>query len=320
MRSRVLRIFIVTPASPETTGNSITADRWGSLLRRMGHDVSLSSEWYGNDCDTLIALHAARSHSSIERFRNTFTSKPLIVALTGTDIYRDIRTGTDARRSLMIASHIVALQPAALLELDESLRAKARVIYQSAVPPSKREAPADHYFDVCVLSHLRNVKDPLRAALAARELPATSRIRVIHAGRALETQWKEAAEVEQQANLRYLWIGEQSHEAALQLLARSRLFVLSSMMEGGANSIAEAVVCGVPVLCSDVPGNTGMLGDDYRGYFRLYDTVGLRDLLIRVETDTVFLESLQEWIKKLQPRFSPEAEMNEWNRLLSDCP
>ena len=43
----------------------------------------------------MLALHARRSYPSIRNF-----SKKLVVALTGTDIYRDIRTSpTRARAS-----------------------------------------------------------------------------------------------------------------------------------------------------------------------------------------------------------------------------
>jgi putative glycosyltransferase (TIGR04348 family) len=288
------------------------------MLGKLGHEVQIEKKWTGENCDLLIALHARRSHDSIERFHEAHSQRPLIVALTGTDLYGDLRVVPEARHSLVLATRIVALQEAARDELDHAARAKTRIIYQSAIPPKRREHPREDCFEVCVLSHLRDVKDPLRAALAARCLPAQSHICVTHAGRALESKWEDSARAEELANPRYRWIGEQTHEAAMQLLARSRVLVLSSMMEGGASAIAEAVVCGVPVLCSDIPGNIGMLGRGYAGYFRLENTDQLADLLDRAERDPDFLAGLQEFIRKLQPRFAPEEELASWDRLLRE--
>ena len=161
------------------------------------------------------------------------------------------------------------------------------------------------HFDVCVLSHLRAVKDPLRAAYAARRLPAASRVRVLHAGRALSTAMAARARREMARNPRYRWLGERSHAAALAMIARARVVVLSSRLEGGANVIGEAAVNGVPVLASRVPGNVGLLGARYEGLFPLGDTAALTDLLTRVETDQAFYARLVRSMNALAPLFEP---------------
>jgi len=312
-----MKIVLVTPAPPtETLGNSVTANRWENILRTLGHQVSITTEWSDEDCDALIALHARRSHSSVERFWRAHPDRPLIVALTGTDLYSDLPANSEALHSLSIATRVVVLQSAALEQLDDITRAKTYIIYQSAVPPAYRPKPADDRFDVCVLSHLREVKDPLRAALASRLLPDASKIRIVHAGRALDPKWMEAARQQERENSRYRWIGEQSHEAGLQLLSRCRLLVLSSTVEGGANAIAEAVVCGIPVLCSDIPGNVGMLDRKYPGFFRTRDTEQLSTMLYRAEIDADFLGRLADFIHTLQGRFAPEREAACWHDLL----
>jgi putative glycosyltransferase (TIGR04348 family) len=312
-----VRVLIVTPESPShPTGNTVTADRWAGILRMLGHQVDISGLWDAEDCDVLIALHARRSAPSIERFRLAHPSRPVVLALTGTDVYRDLRESETAQQSLASATHIVVLQERAPDELDDVAHGKTNVIYQSARPPVHRKEPSSAYFDVCVLSHLRNVKDPLRAAYAARLLPSESRIRVTHAGRVLEPEWEEKARAEEAGNPRYQWFGEQPHEAVMDLLTASRLLVQSSTIEGGANAIAEAVACGVPVLCSDIPGNVGMLGAPYPGYFRVGDTGQLADLMSRAEVDPNFYAKLLVSIESLQDRFTPERELESWARLL----
>src|SRR5207237_1341524 len=115
---------------------------------------------------------------------------------------------------------------------------------------------------------------------------------------------------------RYRWVGAVSHEAAMQLLSTCELFVLSSRAEGGANAIAEAVVCGKPILCSDIPGNVGMLDSGYPGYFHPGDTEQLAKMLNRAETDGVFMNELRSTVLAKQDRFSPGAEIAQWKDLL----
>ena len=100
------RICIVTPAAANArNGNRHTAARWAAMLRSAGHRVSIARRWgeegrQGERCDLLIALHALYSHDSIRRYREARPRAPLVVALTGTDLYRDLPHSREARRSL----------------------------------------------------------------------------------------------------------------------------------------------------------------------------------------------------------------------------
>jgi len=169
-----------------------------------------------------------------------------------------------------------------------------------------------------VLGHLRPVKDPLRTAMASRGLPSTSRIQVVHVGQALTEEMEEQASVEANSNPRYRWLGELPRWKSLRILARSRLLVLTSQMEGGANVISEAIACSVPVISSRISGSIGLLGDDYPGYFPVGDTHALTNLLMRVETDTEFYNTLKAWCERLKPLFDPERERQSWEDLLRE--
>ena len=118
------------------------------------------------------------------------------------------------------------------------------------------------------------------------------------------------------AEPRYRWVGKLSRGAARKLLRGSRAMVLSSKLEGGANVISEAIALGVPVLASDIPGNVGLLGRDYQGYYPVGDTAGLANLLRRLESEDRFLNALRRQIRKLRPHFTPAAERRSWARLL----
>ena len=172
------------------------------------------------------------------------------------------------------------------------------------------------YFDVCVIGHLRDEKDPLRTALAVRDLPQGSRIRVRHYGAAHTKKWARMARDEMHRNQRYRWFGEVAHWQVRRALGRCRLMSLTSTMEGGPNTLSEAAVAGVPVISSDVDGAVGVLGKDYPGYFPVGDTKALRQRLLRAETDPVFLEELERLVERQAPRFSREQEKARWAELL----
>ena len=329
-----MRIGIVTPAPPASRyGNRITALRWAKILRGRGNRVSVSQAYDGERYDLLIALHARRSHPSIINFRRHNPEAPIIVALTGTDLYRDIRINHLARQSLEIATRIVVLQPKALEELRPTLREKTRVIYQSveniretkrgskaklrARKPERKERLSGN-FDVCVIGHLRTVKDPFRTAMAARSLPASSKVRVLHVGRAMTDAMAVRARNEMRVNQRYKWLGERPRSRVISILAKSRLCVLSSRMEGGANILSEAVVNSVPILASRIDGNVGILGAGYPGYFDVGDTKQLAQLLTRAETCGEYLGELGVWINRLAPLFSPAREEQAWADLICE--
>ena len=316
-----MRITIVTPAPAGSThGNRITAVRWAGILKDLGHRVLIRQSFDHPAADLLIALHARRSYPSVERFQRQCSGAPIVVALTGTDLYRDLKSGRRAEQALALAQRIVVLQPKSLEQLDQRFRDKARVIYQSVAKshrPAKHSSASDT-FDVCVIGHLRAVKDPFRAALASRLLPDSSRIRILHIGAAMTTAMARRAQAEAARNRRYRWLGALTQSRVRSILAKSQLCVLSSRMEGGANVLSEAIVAAVPILASRIDGNTGILREDYPGLFDVGDTRQLAELLRRAETDTVFRPNLRRRVKKLAPLFDPQHERRAWAHLIRE--
>ena len=311
---------MICPAPPRSLyGNRVTALRWARILRSLGHRLAITQEYGGEPCDLLIALHAKRSAAAAIEFRKLYPEKPLIVALTGTDVYRDIHRSRKAQRALEVATRLVTLQPLAIEELPARVRARTRVIYQSAeLTPSRPRRRAREFFDICVLGHLRNVKDPFRAAYAGRLLPPRSRLRVLHAGSAMNEAMARKARAEERRNPRYKWLGGIQRGKARRLIRDSSLMVLSSRMEGGANVISEALVDGAPVLASRIPGSVGLLGKDYPGYFPVGNTEALASLLLRAESDAPFYAKLKSWCLRLAPLFRPARERAAWNKLLTE--
>jgi len=313
-----MKIAIVSPASSgPRSGNRHTAARWATFLRDPGHKVAVATGWDSGDDDVLIALHARKSYESIEKFHAARPGAPLIVVLTGTDLYRDIRTDPDARRALDLATRLVVLQERGLRELARRHRAKARVIYQSAdvrfphAPPARR-------FRVAVIGHLRMEKDPFCAALALARLPERRDIEVVHLGAALTPDMRKSAEGWMRREPRYRWLGSKPHGEAMRWLARSHALVVSSVMEGGANVICEAARIGVPVLASRVPGNIGMLGGGYAGYFALSDGKALAKLLERAARDSKYYRALKHAVLARRRLFATSTERSAVRRLVRE--
>jgi putative glycosyltransferase (TIGR04348 family) len=266
----------------------------------------------------LIALHARRSHPSIRLFSECYPGKPLIVVLTGTDLYQDIKKDADAQRSLELADRLVVLQRMGPEELPGSARPKARVIYQSSPPYRGNTRRPSTYFRVAVIGHLRWEKDPMRTATAVRELPSTSRIRVLHVGAALTPELEAEAQEEARTNHRYQWAGPLPHWRTRQILAQSHVASISSVMEGSSNVLCEALTSGTPVISSRISGLIGTLGEAYPGYFPVGDTAKLAELLQRAESDLDFYSSLEKACAHVEPLVSVEAEIAAWNALLAE--
>ena len=325
MRSRV-PIVIISPALRKANnGNWQTAYRWSRFLREQ-YRVSLDTEWAGpgavSSPECMVALHARRSAASIARFADSAPRRPLVLVLTGTDLYRDIRSDASARRSLDLATHLVVLQDEGLNELTPSQRSKCRVIYQSA-PRLTRGTANRRTFDAVLVGHMRAEKDPLTPMRALEHLPPDSRVRLIHIGEALDDEYLRAARQLQARTWptlkRYIWLGNRPHGETRQRIRRSDVMIISSVMEGGANVVIEAVTAGTPVLASRISGNIGMLGRDYAGYFPAGDDAALSVLLERASRDGGFLARIRAQCARRAPLFSPARERREVVRLLAQA-
>ena len=303
-----MRIALAVPGSAAARGgNWHTAARWTTFLRGMGHRVRVVTRWRTGNEDLLLALHARKSFESIRRFSEKRLRSPVVVALTGTDLYRDIETSSEARQSLGIASRLIVLQEEGLRELSPFLRTKTRVVYQSS-DARLEHAPDKSKFRIAVVGHLRDEKDPFRAVMALRRIERSVPVELLQIGGALTREMGERARAWRKLESRYRWLGSVPHRNALRLMSESHVLVVSSVMEGGANVICEAARIGVPVLASRIPGNVGMLGRAYPGYFPLSDEKALARLIERCRNDRSFYRKLKSAVRSRRRLFAPDSE------------
>ena len=317
--ARALRVSIVTPAPRGSqAGNRITALRWAGLLRQLGARPRVLSQWDERPCDLLVAVHAEKSAPSVLRCAEATPGTPIVVLLAGTDIYPSFAPDATTLAALERADALIALQPRVREVLPPPLQAKMRTIVQSATSPQHAPArPTVPPLRACVLAHLRAVKDPLLPFAALATVPDLA-IQLTLAGRALTADLAAAARAATATDPRAHWLGELPRTAARRLLAQSHICIVPSTAEGGANVVSEAIAAGTPIVASRVPGNLGLLGDDWPATFSVGDPDELGTLLRRIAQDSTFHQLLIQRTLELQHLVAPARERAAWATLLAD--
>lgn len=330
-------IVLVTPALADANnGNWRTAQRWARMLEA-DYRVRLAAEWTagpnagagageddsggdvstaGSEPDLMIALHARRSAAAVKAWRRAFPQRPLLLVLTGTDLYRDIASDADAQRSLQLADRLVVLNELGLASLTAGLRAKASVCLQSA--PARRALPkTGRHLRALMVGHLREEKCPQTYLDAAARLAHRHDILLDHIGTALDPALGAAAAASAALHPGYRWLGGLPHATVRRHIQRAHVLVHASRMEGGAQVIIEAITSGTPVLASRIDGNLGLLGTGYEGSFDVGDGAGLAALLQRCRDDAAMLPGLQAQCAARAARFSPAHERQTLLNLLA---
>lgn len=312
-----MRILILSPAPARSRlGNAVTARRYAAIFRRLGHTPAIAAWCEGPRFDLLVALHAKKSARAVLAARRADPDLPIVVVLTGTDIYRDVERSVRAQAALRAADAIVGLQPLAVRRLPRAVRAKFVSIVQSVDErPEHRGRTSTGVFTIAVVGHLRAEKDPLRIAAALRLLPDAG-VHVAVAGGILDDRYRERLDAAIRRDPRIRYCGELSQGAARALIARSDMLAVTSRMEGGANVVCEAIACGTPVVASAIDGNIGLLGDAYRGFFPTGDTRALAALIDRCITDTPFLAQLRRSVAARRALVDPRREARAWKQLI----
>ncbi|RVT54041.1 selenoneine biosynthesis selenosugar synthase SenB [Rubrivivax albus] len=300
-------LCLVTPAlASANNGNWQTARRWAHFLAE-DYRVRLCSAWDGAPADVMLALHARRSAPSIHAFAQACPARPLVVALTGTDLYRDIAVDADAQRSLALAWRLIVLHELAPRDLPAAVRGKAVVCFQST--PARATLPkTDRHLRALMVGHLRDEKWPQTLWAAAARLHDRADILIDHIGAPLDPALGSAAQACAAAHPHYRWLGARPHGETLRRIRQAHVLVHTSRMEGGAHVVLEAVRRGTPVLASRIPGNVGMLGADYGGYFPPGDATALATLLQRARDEPAMLKALAVQCDERAPLFDPATE------------
>lgn len=305
----------MTPALAQANnGNWQTAHRWARLLRP-AYRVHLAEQWSGGDEALMIALHARRSAAAIAAWRAAHPGRPVLLVLTGTDLYRDIGHDASAQRSLAQVDALVVLNELGARQLPEGVRGKAQVVLQSCA--ARRPLPhTARHLRALMVGHLRDEKDPRTYWRAACRLARRPDLRLDHIGAALDPALGAEAAALAAAQPHFRWLGGVGHAAARRRIQAAHVLVHASRMEGGAHVVIEAIRSGTPVLASRIDGNLGLLGETYEGLFEPGDDSGLARLLEQARDDPDMLPRLAAQLALRDPLFTHEAEAATLRRLV----
>lgn len=301
-------LCLVTPAlAAANNGNWQTASRWSRLLAA-DYRVRLLGSWDGAGGDELmLALHARRSAASIAAYARAHPRRPLVVVLTGTDLYGDLPHDAEAMHSLALATRLIVLHELAPRDVPATFRSKVEVCFQSTA--ARRElVKTDHHLRAVMVGHLREVKDPRTLFDAVRRLAHRPDILIDHVGAPLDPALGAEAAGLAATLPTYRWLGDQPHGATRARIQRAHVLVHASRAEGGAHVVMEALRCGTPVVASAIPGNVGMLGADWPALFEPGDGPGLAAWLERLRDDPAMLNALRRHARRRAPLFDPAHE------------
>jgi len=279
--------------------------------------VRLAEHWRPGEADDalLVALHARRSAGDIAAWRAVHPARPIVLIMTGTDLYRDIATDESAQRSIATADALVVLNELGTSSLPEPLRAKAHVVLQSCAARVPLAHTTRHLRAVMV-GHLRDEKDPRTFWRAARRLAGRPDIRLEHVGAALDRELGDEAAALAAGQPSFHWLGGLPHAAVRRRIQQSHVLVHASRMEGGAHVVIEAMRSGTPVLASRIDGNLGLLGEGYEGVFEPGDDAALATLLQRARDDADMLPRLTAQLAPRAALFAPDAERASLHRIV----
>jgi len=321
------RILLACPYPLDSTrGNSVSANRILGILEELGHTIlpisgRTASE---DDGDLLIALHARKSAAAINAFHGRHPQRPIIILLTGSDLYADLsgpqKNHAIVQRTLTLATQLVVAQAASMADIPIAFREKARVVPKSLLTevPTRLANSSPHQLNLVLPSHLRPAKAPLLVLESLALLPESVAVEVNHYGHAEDPiLGQEALEASNIVGSRYIWHGNKPHNEVLAAFAQADLLLNTSRVEGGANALCEAIQMGLPCLATSIPPNVGMLGDGYAGLFPMDDAHALAKLIERGAHDSKFLDQLTHETTARAPLFTREAEAAAWQNAIA---
>ena len=267
--------------------------------------------------DAQISLHALKTAAASAYFAKHRSGR-LFIRLTGTDINGGFtKNPALSQRTIDLADKLVVTHPACLPQIPDHWRSKTVVIYPSVTMPELATIsnPTSPLF-TCI-GHLRPVKDPHLLYAAIQKIPQ-AKLMAASIGNAYDTTDGQQARLNTRQDTRYHWHTDCDRGTALAWMKASLATINSSISEGGANTVMEAIQLRVPVLATDIPGNRGFLGDDYDGYFETGQSDQLADLMRRCLEAPEFVERLKIQLDRQRPLFSAQRESEQLSKLVSE--
>ena len=332
-------IYLVSPhVGPSGRGNAVTVERLraGLEARGVAARVLLPEDCPGAGPrpDIVHAFHAGHSGPAALSLASEL-HVPLVVTLTGTDYNEELDEPVAAERVRRVlrearavigfsqgcAEHVVARLP----ELVSTLRVipQAPFVQGWTRPPCVRLARRPEAFTVLHLAGIRPVKSNLSAVAPLERLRARlPGLRLVFAGPALDAGYAERLS-RRIAGLSWCrYAGELPRASIPGALAEADVVLNTSVSEGMANAVLEAMWWGCPVIAHDVPGNRELVAHEVTGLLYAGEAA-LEQCVERLAREPELAVRLASAARaRVDERYSPAAELDAhlelYRRLLGE--
>lgn len=330
-----MRLLIVTPDQPRTSGNWVSACRFQSGLQQLGHQVEVLETdldpWRLEQAvvrfqpELALLLHAYRSGrpwlASCGQDRI-----PFLVLLTGTDIHQGL--GLPAQRPtiqavLQRAAGILSQNPLTVSDLTIHFPELAPRLHY--LPPGITLGSASYQLrqrhgipaESVLFLHPAGVR-PVKGNLELLQLfdpvaAAEPRCRVAFCGPLLDAEYAAGFLVALKSRPWASYLGEIPLAAMPAALHQSDVVCNNSSNEGLPNSLLEAASLGRPMLVRDIEGNRAVVEAGSNGlcYQSHAEFIGQALALIQEP-------ALRHQLSRPQPeRYLPEQEALQLEKLCS---
>ena len=298
-------------------GNTTTAYRIVERLQQAGHTATALYTDTPPNADAQISLHVLKTAAASAHFAKN-NGGPLFICLTGTDMNGGFEQSPKLSEQIInLADKLVAAHPACLPQLPDRWRSKTVVIYPSVTLPELGSGPVPSAPLFTCIGHLRPVKASHLTHAAIQRIPNADLV-AASLGNAYDVTDGQQALLNARQDARYQWHAGFDRKTALEWMKASLATINSSLSEGGANTVIEAIQLSIPVLATNIPGNRGFLGDDYKGYFETGRADQLAELMRRCLEQPDFVERLKTQLAQRRPLFSMERESEELSKLVDE--
>lgn len=276
-----MKVVLASPKFPQPRGNTVTVRRIASNLEKLGVSaeiISTTEEQHLHPLppgDLVHGFHAYQFHQFMQKMEQP--PGMYVVTMTGTDL------NVDLFDPLRRADVLACLRGAAAIHVFDE-KAKSTVLreapdlagkvfaiaqgnsdFPSASASLKKERDS---FVFLLPAGIRKVKNvPAAISMLSKLQMAYPQLRLWIVGPVLEeVEWQIVKGlVEEHAEwIRYL--GQMPHAEMGALYPQADAVLNSSHSEGQPAAILEAMGFGLPVLVSDIPGNSGIVTHQETGF------------------------------------------------------
>jgi glycosyltransferase involved in cell wall biosynthesis len=283
-----MRLLIVIPFHPQTTGNQVTALRYQGEMEACGHEVRLIMT--DEQSPVLLQRALGEFRPDLVHLLHAYRSGrpwldctppspiPVVVTLTGTDIHLGMDSPTQGpiiRRVLEGAAAVITQNRLTFAELEKRPDAWVRRLHYlppgivlGTTPYPMRQLhriPSDHLLFLHPAG-IRQVKGNLEMLGLFDPVAAQrSGFTVAFCGPILEENYARQylAGLETRPCARYL--GTIPITAMASVLREADVVLNNSSCEGLSNALAEASLLGRPLLVRSNPGNADVVEEGVNG-------------------------------------------------------